>query len=201
MRQELVGSAAALDAAQSRVTELDQALAISVAAASTLQEQVRLAHQGEHQLQRALETARHDFASELDKLRADGKLAQERLKAAETRALLEIDRERGNAAKAQKELTESVKRFDKRDADHRRAQDGLQAQLGDARQQIGMLQGKLGTLEAAYAALREELAHERHIQRTASTASRRTEPSSAGAPRRAARKMPASKTARAKPRT
>jgi hypothetical protein len=41
MRQELIGSTAALDAAQSRVTELDQALAISVAAASTLQEQVR----------------------------------------------------------------------------------------------------------------------------------------------------------------
>src|ERR1700689_3823178 len=33
MRQELTGSAAALDAAQTRVTELDQALAISIAAA------------------------------------------------------------------------------------------------------------------------------------------------------------------------
>ena len=76
MRQELTGGAAALDAAQTRITELDQGLAISVAAASTLQEQVRLAQQGEQQSQRALEAARHDFASELDKLRADGALAQ-----------------------------------------------------------------------------------------------------------------------------
>jgi chromosome segregation ATPase len=87
VRQELAGSAAAVDAAQTRITELDQALAISAASASTLQEQVRFAQQGEQQLQRALETARHDFASELDKLRADDALAQERLKAAETRAL------------------------------------------------------------------------------------------------------------------
>ena len=85
VRQELAGSAAAVDAAQTRITELDQALAISVAAASTLQDQLHLAQQGEQQLQRALEAARHDFASELDKLRADSTLAQERLKAAETR--------------------------------------------------------------------------------------------------------------------
>src|SRR5471030_1865540 len=108
VRQELTGSAAALDAAQTHVTELDQALAVSVAAASALQDQLGLAQQGEQQLQRALETARHDFASELDKLRADGRLAQERLKAAETRALLEIDRERQAAARLQKELDTMV---------------------------------------------------------------------------------------------
>jgi hypothetical protein len=70
LRQELTGSAAALDGAQIRITEGEQALAIAVAAASTLQEQVRLGQQGEHHLQQALETARRDFASELDKLRA-----------------------------------------------------------------------------------------------------------------------------------
>ena len=104
LRQELTGSAAALDGAQIRITEGEQALAIAVAAASTFQEQVRLAQQGEHHLQQALETARRDFTSELDKLRADGALAQERLKAAETRALLEIERERQAAARLQKEL-------------------------------------------------------------------------------------------------
>jgi hypothetical protein len=51
LRQELTGSAAALDGAQTRITEGEQALAISVAAASTRQEQ---------HLQQALETARHD---------------------------------------------------------------------------------------------------------------------------------------------
>src|SRR6202166_1612381 len=61
LRQELTGSAAALDGAQIRITELEQALAISVAAASTFQEQVRLAQTGGAPLQQALATARRDF--------------------------------------------------------------------------------------------------------------------------------------------
>jgi len=68
---------------------MEQARAISVAAGSALQDQLRLAQQAEQQLQQALETARRDFTSELDKLRADGALAQERLKAAETRSAVE----------------------------------------------------------------------------------------------------------------
>src|SRR5258708_2074089 len=46
LRQELTGSAAALDGAQTRITEGEQALAISAASASTLQQQLRLAQQG-----------------------------------------------------------------------------------------------------------------------------------------------------------
>jgi chromosome segregation ATPase len=150
VRQELTGSAAALDAAQTRITELDQALAISVAATSTLQKQVRLTQQGEQQLQRALETARHDFASELDKLRADGRLAQERLKAAETRALLEIDRERQAAARLQKELDTANRRAEQGVSRHRDDVQKLQGQLGDLRQQVGVLEGNLGALRTAH---------------------------------------------------
>jgi chromosome segregation ATPase len=146
LRQELTGSAAALDAAQTRITELDQALAISVAAASALQDQLGLAQQGEQQLQRALETARHDFASELDKLRADGALAQERLKAAETRALLEIDRERQAAARLQKELDTANRRAEQGVSRHRDDVQKLQGQLGNLRQQVGVLEGKLDAL-------------------------------------------------------
>ncbi|WP_051887942.1 DNA-binding protein [Caballeronia sordidicola] len=146
VRQELTGSAAALNGAQIHITELDQALAISVATASTLQEQVRLAQQGEQQLQRALETARHDFASELDKLRADSVLAQERLKAAETRALLEIDRERQAAARLQKELDTANRKTEQGSVRHRDDVQKLQAQVGNLRQQVGVLEGKLDAL-------------------------------------------------------
>jgi chromosome segregation ATPase len=151
LRQEMTGSAAALEGAQTRITELDQALAISVAAASTLQEQVRHAQQGEQQLQRALETARHDFASELDKLRADGALAQERLKAAETRALLEIDRERQAAARLQKELDAATRKAEQGISRHRDEVQKLQGQLGDLRQQVGVLEGNLDALRTANA--------------------------------------------------
>jgi chromosome segregation ATPase len=161
LRQELTGSAAALDGAQTRITELEQALAISVAAASTLQEQVRLAQQGEQQLQRALEAARHDFASELDKLRADGTLAQERLKAAEKRALLEIDRERQGAARLQKELDAANRRAEQGVSRHRDEVQKLQVQVGNLRQQVGVLEGNLDALRAANACYIDEAAHAR----------------------------------------
>jgi len=161
LRQELTGSAAALDGAQTRITERDQALAISLAATSTLQEQVRLAQQSEHQLQRALETARHDFASELDTLRADGKGAQERLKAAETRALLEIDRERQVAARLQKELDAATRKAEQGSTRHRDEVQKLQGQVGDLRQQVGVLEGNLDALRTANARCVNEAAKAR----------------------------------------
>ncbi|WP_165105838.1 MULTISPECIES: DNA-binding protein [unclassified Caballeronia] len=149
LRQELTGSAAALEGAQARIIELDQTLAISVAAVSTLQEQVELAREGEQKLQRALETARQDFASELDKIRSDGKLAQERLKAAETRALLEIDRERQAAARLQKDLDTVTRKAEQGVSRHREEVQKLQGQVGDLRQQLGVLEGKLDALRTA----------------------------------------------------
>jgi chromosome segregation ATPase len=161
LRHELASSAAALDGAQTRITELEQALAVSVAAASTLQEQLRLAQQGEQQLQRALETARHDFASELDKLRVDGTLAQERLKAAETRALLEIDRERQAAGRVQKELDAATRKAEQGSTRQRDEVQKLQAQVGDLRQQLGVLEGNLDALRTANARYVDEVAQAR----------------------------------------
>ncbi|WP_158937464.1 DNA-binding protein [Burkholderia sp. S171] len=170
LRQELTGSATALDAAQTRITELDQALAISMAATSTLQDQLRAAQEGERQLQRALVTAQRDFASELDKLRADGKLAQERLKAAETRALLEIDRERQAAARLQKELDAAVRKREQGDARYRAELQALHVQLGDLRQQVGVLEGNLASVQVAHARDADELART-HKQLSLSRAS------------------------------
>src|SRR5471032_1642702 len=161
VRQELTGSASALDGAQTRIIELEQALAISVAAASTLEEQLQHAKQGEQLLQRALETARHDFASELDKLRVDGKGAQERLKAAETRALLEIDRERQAAARLQKELDAATRKAEQGSNRQRDDVQQLQGQLGDLRQQAGVLEGNLDALRISNARYIDEAAQAR----------------------------------------
>ncbi|WP_051888051.1 DNA-binding protein [Caballeronia sordidicola] len=161
LRQELTGSAAALDGAQTRVKELDQALAISVAAASALRDHLGLAQQDEQQLQRALETARHDFASELDKLRADSKGAQERLKAAETRALLEIDRERQAAARLQKDLDTVTRKAEQGSTRQRDEVQKLQGQLGDLRQQVGVLEGNLDALRTANSRYIDEAAQAR----------------------------------------
>ncbi|MGF6604703.1 chromosome segregation ATPase [Paraburkholderia sp. GAS448] len=157
LRQELTGSATALDDARRHVSGLEQALAGATATCATLQDQLRDAQQGEQRLQQALESARNDFAAELDKLRADGQLAQERLRAAETRALLDIDRERGVAARLQKERDAAEQRAGHSEARLHADVQVLQTQLGDARQQIGVLEGSLDTVRRANAGYVEEL--------------------------------------------
>jgi hypothetical protein len=111
-------------------------------------------------LQRALETARHDFASKLNKLRPDGALAQERLKAAETRALLEIDRERQAATRLQKELDAATRKAEQGASRHRDDVQNLQGH-GDLRQQVGVLEGALDALRTANAQLLNDAAQAR----------------------------------------
>ncbi|AUT76605.1 LysR substrate-binding domain-containing protein [Paraburkholderia hospita] len=47
------------------------------------------------------------------------------------------------------------------EAEHHRAVDALQAQLGDARHQAGVLQGRLDAVQVAHAALQDQLAEQR----------------------------------------
>jgi hypothetical protein len=55
-------------------------------------------------------------------------------------------------------LDEANKRADRRDAEHRRAVETLQAQLGEARHQVGVLQGRLDAVQATTATLQQQLA-------------------------------------------
>jgi hypothetical protein len=99
------------------------------------------------------------FSRDLEKLRETAAQSGERLRATEKRVLLEIDRERGAAAKAQKELDEATKRADRRDADQRRVIETLQAQLGDARHRAGvLLQGRLDAVQATNGILQQQVA-------------------------------------------
>jgi hypothetical protein len=187
---------AALLAAQVQIRELERRQAEEAATRKALEAQIK--RLGEEALvrERELETVRHTFSRDLDKLRETAGRAEERLRASEKRALLEIDRERSAVARAQKELAEASKRADKRDAEHRRTVEALQAQQGDARHQTGVLQGKLAALEAAHKSLQEQLKSPRGTTRPPA----RRVPTAESSPpvRRAARKAAA---ARSKPRT
>ncbi|BDC46063.1 hypothetical protein [Paraburkholderia terrae] len=110
-----------------------------------------------------LAQVREGFSRDLEKLRETAERAEERLRAAEKRALLEIDRERGAVAKLQKEADEFTKRADRREAEQRRAFEALQAQLGDARHQAGVLQGRLDAVQATNATLQQQLAARRDV--------------------------------------
>ncbi|EUC12671.1 DNA-binding protein [Paraburkholderia hospita] len=149
---------AALLAAQVEVRELEKAQAEGQAARQALDAEVSRLKAEAAARDREIEKVREGFSRDLDKLRETAERAEERLRAAEKRALLEIDRERGAAVKLQKEADESTKRADRREADHRRVVDALQAQLGDARHQAGVLQGRLDAVQATNATLQQQLA-------------------------------------------
>jgi uncharacterized protein YhaN len=149
---------AALLAAQVEVRELEKAQAEGHAARQALEAEVSRLRGEAAARDRELEKVRDGFSRDLEKLRETASQSGERLRATEKRALLEIDRERSAATKLQKEVDETTKRADRRDADHRRAVEALQAQLGDARHQAGVLQGRLDAVQATNVTLQQQLA-------------------------------------------
>ncbi|KVH78791.1 ATPase [Burkholderia ubonensis] len=148
---------AALLAAHARTGELEQALAVSEAACRTLETDVARLQRENRERDAALAQARADFTLGLEKLREAAQRSEERLQAAEKRALLEIDRERATATRLQKELDAALRRAEQRDERHRTEADGLRTQLGEARHQIGVLQGRLDAAESSSAASAREL--------------------------------------------
>ncbi|GJH36325.1 DNA-binding protein [Paraburkholderia hospita] len=158
---------AALLAAQVEVRELEKAQAEGHAARQALEAEVSRLKAAAAARDRELDKVREAFSRDLEKLRETAERADERLRATEKRALLEIDRERGVVAKLQKEADDSTKRADRREADHRRVVDALQAQLGDARHQAGVQQGRLDAVQATNATLQQQLAARRDVNESA----------------------------------
>ncbi|MFL9912771.1 DNA-binding protein [Paraburkholderia fungorum] len=189
---------AALLAAQVEIRELDKAQAEAHAQRQALEAELARIQAALAARDRELVEVREGFSSDLAKQRESAERAEERLRASEKRALLEIDRERGAAAKLQKELDETTKRADRRDADHRRAVEALQAQLGDARHQAGVLQGRLDAVQAENVRLQAEMMTLREVEARA----REARPSDASTgvrktprPARSSRAVPTAKAA------
>ncbi|AJZ56655.1 hypothetical protein OI25_7807 [Paraburkholderia fungorum] len=186
---------AALLAAQVEVRELDRAQAEGHAQRQALEAEVERIRAALAARERELHEVREGFSRDLAKQREAAERAEERLRASEKRALLEIDRERSTATKLQKELDEATRRADRKDADHRRASEAVQAQLGDARHQAGVLQGRLDAVQAENSRLQAEMT----MLREAETRAPETRPS-AGVrktphPTRSSRVVPTAKPA------
>lgn len=148
---------AALLAAQVHIHELEQAQAAGEATRGALKAEISRQQDEIGARDRALVQARADFSVELDKLRSSTALAEERSRAAEKRALLEIERERGVSARLQKELDAATRRTEQGEARHRSELQAVQAQLADARHQAGVLEGSLVAVRDANASYAREL--------------------------------------------
>ena len=147
----------ALLAAQVRIQELEQAQATGEATRRALEAEIARQQDEIGARDRALVQARADFSVELDKLRSSAELAEERLRAAEKRALLEIERERGVSARSQKELEAAARRAEQSETRHREEIQALQVQLGDARHLAGVVEGNLEALRSSNTASTREL--------------------------------------------
>jgi chromosome segregation ATPase len=148
---------AALLAAQVEVRDLEKAQAEGHAQRQALAAELDRITAVLAARDRELVEVREGFSRDLAKQRDAAERAEERLRTAEKRALLEIDRERSTATKLQKELDEATRRADRKDADQRRASETMQAQLGDARHQAGVLQGRLDAVQAENLRLQAEM--------------------------------------------
>jgi Plasmid replication region DNA-binding N-term len=142
---------AALLLAQVEVRDLEKALAEGYAQRQALEASVTRLQRENGERDAALAQARVDFAQELQKLREDAQRSEERLRASEKRALLEIERERATAVRLQKELDMAMQRIEQHDERHRAETATLRSQLGDARHQVGLLQGRLDAIETTSA--------------------------------------------------
>ncbi|REE07089.1 plasmid replication DNA-binding protein KfrA [Paraburkholderia sp. BL27I4N3] len=178
---------AALLAAQVEVRELEKAHAEAHAQRQALEAELGRLRDALAGRDRELVEVREGFSRDLEKQREAAERAGDRLRASEKRALLEIDRERNIAAKLQKEVDDAARRAERKDADHRRAVDTLQAQLGDARHQTGVLQGRLDAAQAENTRLQTEFIATRDAQADARDAHRSAVPSRGGNARRATR--------------
>lgn len=177
IHNELENSHHLLAQARDHIQALKQNLATESAVKSSLEEQLEKMRGERTELQHALELARRDFSVELDKLQASVQLAEERFRASEQRALLEIDRERSLAAKHQKELSIVRAATDQSAERQKHEIVAFQIQMGDLRQKIGVLEGNLQALEANRGGLVAELEVTRQqlTNASAEAASARTE--------------------------
>lgn len=148
----------ALSVANDRILDLERHLAGERARTQSLGQQIEAANRQQTALEAALAEARKDYSAELDKSRQELRRSEERLAANEKRALLEIDHERQMTLKAQRELLQLRNTSLENEGQLRIELAASKAELADARQKLGVAEGKEDELRASNERQHEALA-------------------------------------------
>lgn len=184
---------AAADAAanRQRVAEVQARLVEQETANSMLREQLARATSETGAATSALADARRDFTAELEKLRQSLSQNEQRLAAAEKRALLEIESERASAGRARKELQATNERLAELDAAHRAERDGLRDSLSSVKTQLTASASRCASVEEQLATKEAMLANQmsatESLRRRLETLSTRLETGRSVLPRSALR--------------
>lgn len=146
--QKLQGAEAALDLArqdgvnlQQQVHEVQANLARTQGEMVAQQRQIDIAMAQRQELQQALATAREQFTRELEQQRTANAAAGERHAADMRRVLLDLDRERGQSSKVQKELEQSRRTLSEQMDNHNKQLVERQTQVETLRHSNGELEG------------------------------------------------------------
>lgn len=132
----------ALRAADERILQLERNLAAECARTQSFEQQLEAASRQQCALEAALADARKDYSAELDKSRQELRRAEERLAAIEKRSFLEVDHERQISVKAQRELQQLRANNLQNDERQRIELAACKTELAEARQQLGIAEGK-----------------------------------------------------------
>ena len=135
-------------ALQQQVNELQGSLARAQGEMAAQQRQIDLAMAQRQELHQALATTREQFTRELEQQRTASTAAEERHAADMKRMLLDVDRERVQSTKVQKELEQSRRTVSEQVEDHRRQLAERQTQVEALRHRNGELDGIVVELRA-----------------------------------------------------
>jgi chromosome segregation ATPase len=159
----------ALRAADERILNLERDLAGERARTESLEKQLDSASRQQTALEDALADARKDYSAELEKFRLELRRTEERLAANEKRALMEIDHERQITVKIQRELQQLRENVLENEERQRNELAASKSELAEARQKLGVAEGKLDELRGVNEQQLEELFSLRRSQTKSDT--------------------------------
>jgi hypothetical protein len=140
-----------------RIGSLESQLTEQMAANAALREQLAAARSEAGTATAALGDARRDFSVELEKLRCSLAQNEQRLAAAERRALLEIETERAAASRARKEQQQANAHIGALETAHRQERDALRDDLASAKTRLAWSTDRCRELEQSLRQRAEEL--------------------------------------------
>lgn len=147
----------ALGGANERILQLERNLAAESARTQSLEQQLEAASRKHITLEVALAEARKDYSAELEKSRLELRRTEERLAANEKRALMEIDHERQMTAKIQRELQKLRENLLANEERQRNELAASKSEVAEARQRLGVAEGKQDALRSVIEQQLEEL--------------------------------------------
>jgi chromosome segregation ATPase len=154
---DLEGARRSIDQSVQRFQELNNEMAAERASRAAQDERLAEAQREQARLHEAQAQQRRDFAAELDRIRSSAQVAEDRLRAAEERALSEIERQRSAFAGLQQQLEAARHGVGQAQERSREEMRLMQGELVEARQRAATLEGGLVELQAAKRDLTAEL--------------------------------------------